>query len=204
MVSREVSEWNEKIRGETHQHAVVAMFVKENQAGLRRHGDLLGGGAPIVREEDGLTTGASGVIPAGGAGGEVEEEGPCCLAWNRRGCRISWVGWDGHQVRVVIWKSTVFLRQRLSRCTVTSQTGVYGGGAASPSQLPSQRRTSRLVRQKVGSSKMIPEQLRDSTPRKTAGHVDKRVGRRRCSASSKVASDFSPRRNSDLWSILRG
>jgi hypothetical protein len=100
--------------GGTHQHAVVAMFVKENQAGLRRHDDLLGGGAPIVREEDSLATGAAGVVPAGGAGGEVEEEGPCCLAWNRRGCRISWVGRDGDQVRVVICKSTVFLRQRLS------------------------------------------------------------------------------------------
>jgi hypothetical protein len=47
-------------QGCTHQHAVVPVLVQQQHACLEAHGDLLLGGAPVVRVEDCLAADAGG------------------------------------------------------------------------------------------------------------------------------------------------
>lgn len=45
--------------GETHQHAVISMLVKQHHSSFRCHGDFLFGNLSVIREENGLTALAS-------------------------------------------------------------------------------------------------------------------------------------------------
>lgn len=79
----------------THQHAVVAVRVKQKHPGLRRHGNLFSGNLSIVWIEHSLTT-----LTAIGCRGKVEEECPRCLSndW-------SLIRFHGYDVGFVIYKA---------------------------------------------------------------------------------------------------
>lgn len=96
-----------KNKGKTaaHQHAVVAVLVKEHHASLRRYGDLLLGHPAVVGEEDRLTAFATL-----GLRGQVQEKRPCCLGPDRALCRL-----DGNLVRVVIYGFAVIVSRERDR-----------------------------------------------------------------------------------------
>lgn len=103
-----------------HQHAVVAVLVKEYHASLRRYCDLLLGHPAVVRKEDRLTAFATL-----GLRGEVQKERPGCLGPDRAMCRL-----DGNLVRVVIYGFAVIVSRGRDRLGVFWLTAGMQGNRA--------------------------------------------------------------------------